>query len=116
MSRGSATDPYDLIVIGKGSAAAYYLESVPRRYDHLDDATALPLTILVIGEDDNWKHRGYTRGAYGQNVNQASSVIAHRTGGTAPITQSPQDRVDWTKQNEAIIDALANEVVSATVT
>lgn len=117
MPLGSEVDPYDLIVIGKGSAAAYYLESIPRRYASLSDERPLPLTILVIGEDDPWaKARGYVKGTYGQNINQASQVLAHRQGKTAPVSQSPQDRQDWARQNERILSELAENIVTATVT
>ena len=116
MALGDLSNPYDLIVIGKGSAAAYYLESLPERYHSLRDKERIPVTILVIGEADPWAGaRGYTPSAYGQNVNQATQVLDHRTGKTAPTSQDPQDRLDWAGKNAAIIDACADKVVTATV-
>lgn len=117
MALGDSDTPYDLIVVGRGSSAAYFLQSMPRRYDSFKDDKPVDLTILVIGEADPWAGaRGYVKGAYGQNINQAKQVLGHNTGATAPISQGPQDRLEWAKENEKILSTIANDVVSGIVT
>jgi len=116
MAPGDLQDPYDMIIIGRGSAAADYLVTVPRRYKSLDDSEPLPMTILVIGEQDPWaKGRGYVKGAYAQYVNQAQQVLQRRTADTAPTSQGPQDRLEFAHENEEILESLATEVIEDTV-
>lgn len=117
MALGDLNTPYDLIIIGRGSSAAYFLQSLPRLYNSFNDDKPVDLTILVIGEDDPWAGaRGYAKGTYGQNINQAKQVLGHNTGSTAPISQGPQDRSQWAKENEQILRTMANDVVAGTVT
>lgn len=117
MALGDSDDPFDLIVIGRGSAAAYFLQSMPTRYKSFKDSKPVDLSILVIGEADPWAGaRGYVKGTYGQNINQAKQVLGRSTGSTAPISQGPQDRQEWANENEQILAAIANEVVTGIVT
>ncbi len=117
MALGDSTNPFDLIVIGRGSAAAYYLQSMPRLHSSFKNDDPVDLSILVIGEADPWAGaRGYVKGTYGQNINQAKQVLGHNTGSSAPTSQGPQDRREWSKENEQILSTIANEVVNGIVT
>jgi hypothetical protein len=108
MALGDLQDPYDLIIIGRGAAAADYLLTLPRRYRSLADDKPLPLTIMVIGEKDPWAEaRGYVKGAYAQYVNQEKQVLQRRRGETAPTSQGPQDRLEFALENKDIIESLS---------
>jgi hypothetical protein len=121
MPVGDIDEPYELILIGRGSAAAYYLESLPRRYrEEKGSREELPMSILVLGKQDPWAGaRGYSadKEAYGRNINQAQQVLAHRTGGTASTSQAAQDRLGWAVENDQILKTVSrNNVHDATVT
>ena len=95
---------YDLIVIGAGSSAAYYLGTL-RDYNLKADSQTVK--ILVIGKADPWAGaRGYQQGTYAQNINQSQQMAAHRTGSTAPMSKDARDRKDWANQNDLIIKAV----------
>ena len=92
---------YDLIVIGAGSSAAYYLGTL-RDYDL--QAKSQTVSILCIGKADPWAGaRGYQKGTYGQNINQSQQMAAHRDGRTAPMSKDARDRVEWAEKNREII-------------
>jgi hypothetical protein len=112
MPLGDLQNPYDLIIIGRGAAAADYLLTVPRRYNSLADSEPIPLTILVIGEKDPWADaRGYVKGAYAQYVNQEKQVLQRRTGDLAPTSQGPQDRHEFAAETEEILNSLSGNNV-----
>lgn len=98
---------YDLIVIGAGSSAAYYLGTL-RDYD-LSKKTQT-VSILVIGKADPWGGaRGYQQGTYGQNINQSQQMAAHRDGSVAPTSQDARDRKEWADKNRQIIRAVTGQ-------
>jgi hypothetical protein len=116
MALGDQQHPCDVIIIGRGAAAADYLLSLPRRYQSLQDEEPVPMAVLVIGELDPWAGgRGYVPGAYAQYVNQEKAVLQRRTGKTAPSEQGPQDRLAFAQETEAIIRQYADRVVDGTV-
>jgi hypothetical protein len=99
-----------LAILGRGSAAAYYLNTVDRsRYPK----------IVVIGEDDPWAGR---RGGNPSNpsdpvniVNQSLSMIGH-FGGTAPKTSSQLvPRAEWARMNKQIIDQCRVDTITGTI-
>ncbi len=77
MALGDLQDPYDLIIIGRGAAAADYLLTLPRRYRSLADDSPLPLTIMVIGEQDPWA---------GARIRQGCVCTVCQSGETGPAT------------------------------
>ncbi len=98
---------YDLIVIGAGSSAAYYLGTL-RDYDL--SKTSQTVSIVVIGKADPWGGaRGYQPGTYAQNINQSQQMAAHRDGSTAPMSQDARDRVQWADKNREIIRAVTGK-------
>lgn len=116
---------YDLIVIGRGTAAAIYLNTLPAppAAEHRVDAAAQPisnlppLSILVIGEDDPWSAaRGHHENRYSKNINQAEQLIEHGRGWSASVSMEPVDRLEFAKSNAEIIAEVAREnVLAATV-
>ena len=98
---------YDVIVIGAGSSAAYYLGTL-RDYDL--SKTSQTVSILVIGKADPWGGaRGYQQGTYAQNINQSQQMAAHRDGSTAPMSQDARDRMQWAEKNRQIIRAVTGK-------
>ncbi len=98
---------YDVIVIGAGSSAAYYLGTL-RDYDL--SKTSQTVSILVIGKADPWSGaRGYQQGTYAQNINQSQQMAAHRDGSTAPMSQDARDRMQWAEKNRQIIIAVTGK-------
>lgn len=97
----------DLIVIGAGSSAAYYLGTL-RDYDLKSPSQTVK--ILCIGKADPWAGaRGYQPGTYAQNINQSQQMAAHRTGSAAPMSKDARDRKEWADQNSKIIKAVTGQ-------
>lgn len=108
MTIQTAPHTYDLLVIGRGSAAAIYLNTLRRR--HVGDLSGeLPaLGILVIGRPDPWKgERGYAKGHYTEKINQARQLFEHGNQPKASMLDTPVDRQAWARQNADIIEEMA---------
>lgn len=101
---------WDLIVIGRGSAAAYYLSTV--------DRSMFP-NILVIGTPDPWREeRGYNATASGDPVNFINhtwQMIAHLSNIFPDFDISVVDRKAFASANEKVIDSCATTVLPAKV-
>ena len=113
------TFTYDQIVIGAGSSAAMYLNTLCHTYRRFSTVSdPLPLAILVIGMEDPWAGaRGYDKGHYTEKINQAKQLFDHGTGPKASMDDTPVDRRDWAGKNQAIIDKVTqNNVLIAEVT
>jgi hypothetical protein len=115
MPRGDQREPYDLIIIGRGTAAAAYILTIPRQYRSLGDEKPLPLTTLVIGRGNNWSARGDTPGSFGANVNQSKQVDDFPDGATASVSHGPLRRKEWVDKTARILREFGDEVVDATV-
>ncbi len=102
--------PWNLAILGAGSAAAYYLNTVDRsRYPK----------IVIIGEDDPWAgHRGGNPANPKDPVNfinQSQAMIGH-FGSTAPPTSDQLvPRLDWAKANQKILDECKVDRIQGTV-
>lgn len=94
---------YDQIIIGSGSAAAMYLNTL-RNYFKTTKDEPMPAAILVIGMGDPWAGaRGYEKGHYTENINQARQLFEHGTGASASTDMDPVDRTEWAGTNAGII-------------
>lgn len=94
---------YDQIIIGSGSAAAMYLNTL-RNYFKTTQDEPMPAAILVIGMGDPWAGtRGYEKGHYTENINQARQLFEHGTGARASMDIDPVDRTEWAGTNAGII-------------
>ncbi|MGH8013243.1 MAG: hypothetical protein ACREQ4_12155 [Candidatus Binataceae bacterium] len=90
---------YDLAVVGAGSVAAYYLNTVDRsRYAH----------IICIGGEDPWAG---TRGVDASKpespvnfINHTAPMIGHFGDNVPPTSRTLYRRTDFAKANRAIID------------
>jgi hypothetical protein len=102
---------WDLIVIGAGSAAAYYLSTVDR---------SLFPNILVIGQPDPWGgERGYNASAPKDPVNFINhtwQMIAHLGNVFPDFDMSVVDRHKFAEANKNVIDSCATRVVVGKVT
>ncbi|OQW67430.1 MAG: hypothetical protein BVN35_20390 [Proteobacteria bacterium ST_bin11] len=118
MSIENAPYTYDLIVIGRGTSAAIYLNTLRTYHADTLRAELPPLGILVIGKDDPWAgDRGYQKGRYIENINQAKQLFEHGTGPKASMLTKPVDRLGWAELNESIIQEVSrNNVLDAEVT
>jgi len=101
---------WDLIVIGRGSAAAYYLSTV--------DRSMFP-NILVIGTPDPWGgERGYNTTAPRDPVNFINhtwQMIAHLSDIFPDFDTSVVDRMAFARANDKVIDSCATRVLVAKV-
>ncbi len=102
--------PWHLAILGAGSAAAYYLNTLDRsRYPK----------IVVIGEDDPWAGRRGMNPANPKDpvnfINQSESMIGH-FGPSAPATSDQLvPRADWAKANQQIIDQCSVDKIQGAV-
>lgn len=102
---------FDLIIVGRGTAAASYLRSLQALHS-TPESDDLPESILVIGKPDPWAGaRGYHDRYYSKNINQARALVDHGTGPRGTRSQDPVDRRGFALENEAIIDAVADRNV-----
>jgi hypothetical protein len=86
---------YKLILIGYGSSAAYYLNSLGPTYDHSES--------LLIGKADPWD-TGSQSGRGQGYINHQSHQIS-QWGGTVPTFSSDyMDRQEFANQNAAVIE------------
>lgn len=94
---------YDQIIIGSGSAAAMYLNTL-RTFFQKEKDEPIPITILVIGMGDPWAGaRGYDKGHYTENINQARQLFEHGTSPRASMDIDPVDRTEWAGTNAGIV-------------
>lgn len=94
---------YDQIIIGSGSAAAIYLNTL-RNYFKTTKDEPMPAAILVVGMGDPWAGaRGYEKGHYTENINQARQLFEHGTEPRASMDIDPVDRTEWAGTNAGII-------------
>jgi len=100
---------YDQIIIGAGSAAAMYLNTLRSYHQTASAAETMPAAILVIGMDDPWAGaRGYEKDRYIENINQARQLFEHGTGAKASMDLDPVDRKEWAGANRGIIDEVTS--------
>ena len=96
---------YDQIIIGAGSAAAMYLNTLRTYYKSASSTEKMPASILVIGMEDPWAGaRGYQKDRYIENINQARQLFEHGTGAKASMDTDPVDRQQWARTNKGIIE------------
>jgi len=104
-------DIWDLIVLGRGSAARYYLTTIDR---------ALFPNILVIGMKDPWGgDRGYNHRDPKDpvnKINQTKGMIASLDGPEPPFSKEMVDRLTFAAETTRVIDAHATKVVEGRVT
>lgn len=104
---------WDLAVLGRGSAAAYYLNTLDKA-----DWQKYP-QILVIGEDDPWVQK---RGTNPQDagdpvniVNHTKQMIGHFEAVVPGYTEGGYDalykRSEWAEANAKVIDACTDGLV-----
>jgi hypothetical protein len=102
---------WDLIIVGSGSGAAYYLSTVER---------AMFPNILVIGGADPWaEERGYNKTAAKDPVNFVNhtfQMIAHLGDIFPDFDTNLVDRQAFAEANKAVVDTCATQVISAKVT
>lgn len=102
---------WDLIICGRGSAAAYYLTTLDR---------SLFPNILVIGAPDPWgNERGYNPTAKSDPVNFINhtwQMIAHLGDVFPDFDTSLVDRRAFADANSRLIDQCSTSVVVASIT
>lgn len=102
--------PYNLAILGRGSAAAYYLSTV--------DLNQFP-KIIVIGQDDPWDGQ---RGGNLEDlddpanfVNQTAQMIA-KYGDTVPAYSTDlYPRTAWAKSNNYVFDKCKVDLVKGQI-
>ena len=92
-------DVYELVIIGRGSAAAYYLS--------YSDLSLYP-RVLVVGQEDPWKGaRGHADDAHPDDptllINHPMHLIAHVSDQPTSYGDALVDRVAWAKKNDDVI-------------
>lgn len=102
---------WDLIVVGRGSAAAYYLSTV--------DRSMFP-NILVIGYTDPWaEERGYNHTDSKDTINFINhtwQMIAQLSDIFPDFDKELVDRHKFAEANKKVIDGCATSIVTAKVT
>lgn len=100
-------DIWDLILLGRGSAARYYLTTIERE---------LFPNILVIGLDDSWAgERGYDPSNKSNPVNyinQTADMIESADAPVPPFTRELVDRLTFAGRTRSLIDSIATKVVN----
>jgi hypothetical protein len=101
---------WDLIVVGRGSAARYYLTSIERE--------AFP-NILVVGLKDPWGgDRGTDLSAPSNpvnKINQTKGMIFSQNQAEPEFSEEMVDRLAWADETKRIIDRIATKVVDGEV-
>jgi hypothetical protein len=102
---------WDLIVVGRGSAAAYYLSTV--------DRTMFP-NILVIGTPDPWaEERGYNNNDQNDTINFINhtwQMIEHLSDIFPDFDKDLVDRRRFAEANSKVIDSCSTQIFRAKVT
>jgi hypothetical protein len=103
-------DIWDLIVLGRGSSARYYLTTIERK---------LFPNILVIGLEDPWAgERGYDDSNQNNpvnKINQTADMIESFDQPVPAFTKELVDRLTFAKETRGIIDRIATKVVTGEV-
>ena len=101
---------WDVILLGRGTAARYYLTTVDR---------SLFANILVIGKDDPWAgERGNDKSDPNSPVNfinQTLGMIESFDNPNVPFSKELVDRLTFAQRTSELIDKYATEVVNARV-
>jgi hypothetical protein len=100
---------WPLVVVGAGTAAAYYVSTV--------DLHEYP-SVLAIGDGDAWAGpRGYHGDAKDptRRLNHPLHLIAHFKKTVPGFSQEMVDRMEWANMNRAVLDECRVQVHSATV-
>ena len=94
--------PWHLAILGAGSAAAYYLNTV--------DPNQFP-KILVVGQDDPWSgQRGLNPSDANDPVNfvnQTAQMIEHYGDSVPGMSTSLYPRKEWAESNRKILDRVS---------
>ncbi|MBI3410356.1 MAG: hypothetical protein HY040_18610 [Planctomycetes bacterium] len=100
---------WPLVIVGRGSSAAYYLCTVDLNlYKH----------ILAIGEDDAWAgKRGHSGKANDPTlkINHPLHLIQHFKDTIPAFSEELVDRLDWAKMNQAVLDECNVQIHQAKV-
>jgi len=103
-------DIWDLIVLGRGSSARYYLTTVERE---------LFPNILVIGLEDPWAgRRGYDDSSPNDpvnKINQTADMVESFDRPVPAFTKELVDRLTFAGETRRIIDGIATKVVTGEV-
>ena len=103
-------DIWDLIVLGRGSSARYYLTTVERQ---------LFPNILVIGLEDPWAgERGYDHSNPDNpvnKINQTADMIESFDRPVPAFTKELVDRLTFANETRGIVDGIATKVVTGEV-
>lgn len=101
---------WPLVIVGRGSSAAYYLSSInPADY----------AAILAIGEDDAWAgKRGHSGNASDPTlkINHPLHLIAHFKATIPGFSEQLVDRLDWARMNEEVLRGCHVAIHQAAVT
>ncbi|HEY2030650.1 MAG TPA: hypothetical protein VGH20_15730 [Myxococcales bacterium] len=92
---------YKLAIIGRGSAAAYYVNALGEGYTHNH--------TLLIGEPDPWVSSAHPRSRGDGYINHEEHLIG-QWGPTVPAFSTDyMRRSDFARSNEAILDRIGNQ-------
>jgi hypothetical protein len=101
---------YNLAILGRGSAAAYYLNTI--------DQNEFP-KIIVIGMDDPWdEKRGvnpYDARDPMNYINQTAQMIAHYSDTAPAYSEDLVPRRNWSSANKRVIDQCNVKMVKGTI-
>lgn len=104
------TKVWQLVIIGRGSSAAYYVSSL--------DLSKVP-EILCIGEQDAWSEE--VRGHAGEEqdptllINHPMHLIKHFDDDAPQYGTELVDRLKWAEQNAGVFTRCKVKIVDATV-
>jgi hypothetical protein len=93
---GLLQNTYELAIVGKGSAAAYYIDTLGVAYDH-----QYTLYTLLIGEDDPWAGR---RGFGISYINHVESQISYPSEGAKGYSTQFVQRAAFAQRTKQIIE------------
>jgi hypothetical protein len=100
---------WPLVVVGRGSTAAYYVSVI--------DLTAFG-SILAIGDDDSWAgKRGHNGNATDPTlvINQPLHLLAHFDENIPGFSEQLVDRLAWARMNEGVLKKWKVQIHKATV-
>lgn len=93
---------WPLVIVGKGSAAAFYASTIDFRHE---DA---PKAVLAIGDGDAWS--AAVRGHHGDRddptrfINHPMYLITHFQATLPEFSAAKVDRLEWAKQNSRVLE------------